>query len=452
MQTVHAAVATTMPMTAASERADHAAHAHRRYDRPGGDAADAAAEHNAEQAAENRAALEGGHRVAGIVGPVDDGARSLPRDRAAAGGRLPHGREPQYNGAVFHRGKRLHLRQRILATVACAVVAASAAAADMGKTLRVAFSSAETGLDPQASYDVYSSDVCRAIFDALYTFDYFARPVRLVPNTADGLPVVTDGGRTYTIKVKRGIYFADDPAFKGKPRELTAEDYVYSIKRIIDPKVRSYWLYLLEKNWSASIRCSPRRARRARSTTTRRSTACRRSTATRCASASTVRITRSSGGLRACNFAAVAREVIDAYKDASNRVMDNPVGTGPYVLKQRVRGQRIVLEANPTFRDVRYPAPAADARAGRHRDRAGTRGQAAPARRPRRHQHRRGVAAAPALRSTPGLSTISTFRRRWRRTSSPVRPFGPSSRNAASSSTARSRRRSRSSSSISTIR
>ena len=59
---------------------------------------------------------------------------------------------------------------------------------------------------------------------------------------------MTDGGRTYTIKIKRGIYFAADPAFKGKPRELTAEDYVYTIKRIIDPKVRSYWLYLLEKN------------------------------------------------------------------------------------------------------------------------------------------------------------------------------------------------------------
>ena len=33
------------------------------------------------------------------------------------------------------------------------------------------------------------------------------------------------------------------------------------------------------------------------------------------------------------------------YKDASNRVMEHPVGTGPYMLKQWTRGQRIVLEA-----------------------------------------------------------------------------------------------------------
>jgi ABC-type transport system substrate-binding protein len=62
------------------------------------------------------------------------------------------------------------------------------------------------------------------------------------------MPQISDGGRTYTIKVKPGIYFAADPAFKGRKRELVAEDYVYSIKRVFDPKVRSYWLYLFENN------------------------------------------------------------------------------------------------------------------------------------------------------------------------------------------------------------
>ena len=89
--------------------------------------------------------------------------------------------------------------------------------------------------------------VCDSIFDALYTYDYFARPPRLIPNTAAGLPEITDGGRTFTIKVRPGIFFADDPAFKGKRRELVAEDYVYSIKRIFDPRVRSTSLYIFER-------------------------------------------------------------------------------------------------------------------------------------------------------------------------------------------------------------
>jgi ABC-type transport system substrate-binding protein len=122
----------------------------------------------------------------------------------------------------------------------------AALAADSAKTLRVAFQVAENGFDPQAVYDSYSFYVCHAIFDALYTYDYFARPVRLAPNTAEGMPQISDGGRTFTVKLRPGIYFADDPAFKGKKRELVAEDYVYSIKRIFDPKVRSYWLYLFD--------------------------------------------------------------------------------------------------------------------------------------------------------------------------------------------------------------
>ena len=145
---------------------------------------------------------------------------------------------------------RVDIAARTLARwVAVVLIVATTGAfpADMRKTLHVAFPVAETGFDPQAIGDTYSDAVCLGIFDPLYRYDYFARPVALEPNTADGLPDITDGGRTYTIKVKRGIYFAADPAFAGKRRELTAEDYVYSIKRVFDPKVRSYWLYFFEQ-------------------------------------------------------------------------------------------------------------------------------------------------------------------------------------------------------------
>jgi oligopeptide transport system substrate-binding protein len=254
----------------------------------------------------------------------------------------------------------MRLRFRMYAALLAALLAAGpAAAADMTKTLRVAFPVAETGFDPQAAYDLYSTDVCRAIFDALYTYDYFARPVRLVPNTAESLPVLTDGGRTYTIRLKRGIHFAADPAFKGKPRELTADDYVYSIKRIADPKVRSYWLYLLEKNL---VGLGPVLAK-ARATGALDYDAKIEGLQALDRYTLQIRFERPDYAfqwwLTTIQFAAVAREVVDAYKDASNRVMENPVGTGPYVLKQWTRGQKIVLEANPGFRDLRYPAPGA---------------------------------------------------------------------------------------------
>ena len=193
----------------------------------------------------------------------------------------------------------MHLRLSRISTYALAGLLAAtplAQGADMSKTLRVALPVAETGFDPQVTSDIYSSAIISAIVDPLYVYDYFARPVRMVPNTAAALPEVTDEGRTYTIKIKPGIYFASDPAFRGKQRELTAEDYVYSIKRIFDPKVRSYWVYVFEGNLVGLSTCCPRRGRAARCTTTRRSRDSRRSTATHCASGSSAPTTASNGG------------------------------------------------------------------------------------------------------------------------------------------------------------
>ena len=117
---------------------------------------------------------------------------------------------------------------------------------DPNKTLKVAFLIAETGFDPQAASDVYSNYVNRVMFDTVFRFDYVARPHRIVPNTAAAMPEMGDNGRTWTIRIKPGTYFADDPAFKGVQRELTAADYLYSWKRTIDPKMRSPQLELLD--------------------------------------------------------------------------------------------------------------------------------------------------------------------------------------------------------------
>ncbi len=60
------------------------------------------------------------------------------------------------------------------------------------------------------------------------------------------MPEISADGKTWTIRIRPGIYFADDPAFKGKRRELTAADYVYALKRILDPKMRSNSLQMVD--------------------------------------------------------------------------------------------------------------------------------------------------------------------------------------------------------------
>jgi ABC-type transport system substrate-binding protein len=114
------------------------------------------------------------------------------------------------------------------------------------RVLRYAFPVAETGFDPAQISDLYSRTVAAAIFDAPLTYAYLARPARAVPNTAVALPEISDDSRRFTFRIRPGIYFHDDPAFQGRPRELVAADYVYAIKRHYDPKFKSPNLFQLE--------------------------------------------------------------------------------------------------------------------------------------------------------------------------------------------------------------
>jgi len=111
------------------------------------------------------------------------------------------------------------------------------AAADPNKVLRIASPDIET-LDPHQYNDSPSFNVITAIFEGLYEYDYLGSPARLNPVAAIAPPEITDGGKTWTIRMKPGIHFTDDPAFRGKPREVTADDYVYSLKRWLNPNLR----------------------------------------------------------------------------------------------------------------------------------------------------------------------------------------------------------------------
>ncbi len=105
---------------------------------------------------------------------------------------------------------------------------------------------APTSLDPAQASTVYAKFMAVNLYDTLYRYKYLARPFELEPNLAEELPQVSADGLIYTIRIKPGVYFMDDPAFpEGKGRIVTAQDFVYSIKRHFDPQTRAQgaWLW-----------------------------------------------------------------------------------------------------------------------------------------------------------------------------------------------------------------
>src|SRR3982750_971275 len=97
-------------------------------------------------------------------------------------------------------------------------------AAQGPKVLRYAFEIAETSFDPHRISDVYSNIVNQSMFETPLTYDYLAQPVKLKPGVAVDMPEISADGTTYTVRIRQGIYFNDDPAFNGKKRELVAAD------------------------------------------------------------------------------------------------------------------------------------------------------------------------------------------------------------------------------------
>lgn len=227
-----------------------------------------------------------------------------------------------------------------------------------GKTVFYGQTARIRGLDPAGAGEVSSSMAIARIYEGLLEYDYLARPYKVKPLLAESMPEVSSNGLVYVFRIRRDIFFSDDPCFPGgKGRELRAEDFVYSIKRIADAKNVSsgYWIFDGHVKGIDAFR--------------RASTA---SGATdygmeieglRAIDDHTLRIelTRPYPQLLyvlAMHYAtAVPREAVEYYgKDFVN----HPVGTGPYVLLKWKRNSRIEFVRNPKWRETgreeRYPS------------------------------------------------------------------------------------------------
>ena len=226
------------------------------------------------------------------------------------------------------------------------------------KVLNLTVSAKVKGMDPIYSNDLYSSNEIARVYEGLLEYHYLKRPYELTPNLAASMPKISDDGKTYTFKLKKGVYFHDDEAFeKGKGREVIAQDFVYSLKRLADPKLQATGWWTLDGKIQGLNEWREKYGDR-----------------------DEVDYSEEIEGLKALDkytlqfkltkpypqflytlampfTFVVAEEVVERH---GKEFLNHPVGTGPFMLDEFDQGNKIVYKKNPNFRKKLFPSEASD--------------------------------------------------------------------------------------------
>ena len=224
---------------------------------------------------------------------------------------------------------------------------------DKDTTLNIVLRANVKGIDPISANDLYSSTVIEQIYEGLLEYHFLKRPYQLAPGLAEAMPTSSADGLTRTFKLRAGVRFQDDPCFKdGKGRELVAEDFIYSWKRLADPRNASVGFWIFDgkikglNEWAAAVKAgtadysTPIEGLKAPDSRTL-----------------VIQLNEPYFQLEsvlAMPFAMVVpREAVEKY---GKEFLNHPVGTGPFMLESWVRNSKVTLKKNPTWRGETYPS------------------------------------------------------------------------------------------------
>ncbi|OQY68934.1 MAG: hypothetical protein B6D46_02210 [Polyangiaceae bacterium UTPRO1] len=182
-------------------------------------------------------------------------------------------------------------------------------------------------LDPALGYDSRSWMYEQHLFETLVTYDDESR---LVPQLAAGWSI-SDDGRSYRFTLQAGVTFSDGT-------RLTAADAVGSLERVLDPKTRSQGAEYYRGIRGAADYAAGRSEH---------------VTGLAAPDATTLTVALDEADplflhKMALLFAAVVPA--DYARRLGDDFTDHPIGSGPFVLREWRRGERLVLARNPRYR------------------------------------------------------------------------------------------------------
>jgi oligopeptide transport system substrate-binding protein len=215
------------------------------------------------------------------------------------------------------------------------------------------------GFDPVLSNDLYTTREVAKLYEGLLEYHYLKRPYELVPNLAVAMPTVSEDGCVYTFTIKNGVKFHDNACFPAsKGRELVAEDFVYTLKRVADPKVRSPWFSMLAGRIKG---LDAWRSKHIEATQTDYNEVI---AGIQAVDKYTLQFTLTQPWsqflyILAMNFCCVVPQ--EAVQHYGPSFLNHPVGTGPFILEEfKPQLSKLVYHKNPTFREKFYPSEASE--------------------------------------------------------------------------------------------
>lgn len=225
------------------------------------------------------------------------------------------------------------------------------------KVLHITVENKVKGMDPINTGDTYASTEVARVYEGLLQYHYLKRPYELRPNLAAEMPKVSKDGLTYTFKLKKGVLFHDNKCFKdGVGREMVADDVVYSIKRLADPRNNAIGWWLLDEKVQGLNEW--RDAQKDKEKTNYDVDI----EGLKALDKHTVRFKLTEKfpqflySLAMSYTMVVPREAVEFY---GKEFLNNPVGTGPFVTDTYNQSTKIVYRKNPKYRNETYPAQGA---------------------------------------------------------------------------------------------
>ncbi len=164
------------------------------------------------------------------------------------------------------------------------------------------------------------------------------------------MPSITDNGKTYTIKIKEGVFFHNHPSL-GDKRELTANDFITQIKRIayLPTQSNGWWLFEGKVEGLDKFRKEARNLNDLKNLKVKGLKAIDKHTLQ-------IKLKDPYPQLifaLAMSFTAPAP--LELVMATENDLSAAPIGTGPFQLKVWNKNLAVELEANNEYRNEEYP-------------------------------------------------------------------------------------------------